>query len=173
MHVVYLRSQCRIDAEETISTLRFGTRAKTVQNRAVVNVKKSNDELESQLRALRRYVAVLEGENKRLREHGPGSHGLEEAKVPSNGTDDQSPIGEVASNNSHPTAGGGASFVELDLECQALRHRVKSNQSTIAALKATFAVLLAKLTAAHRDVKELRNENQVLLPCREHAGPGV
>ena len=149
------RSQCRIDAEESISTLRFGTRAKTVKNRAVVNVQKSNDELEAQLDALRRYAGVLEAENKRLRSTphaavmgGGGGGGDSDGGGRSPEQSLAEPHGEASRANTATAGGGrrdktapaaavadavagggggvgGTSFVELDMECQALRRRVK------------------------------------------------
>jgi kinesin family protein 5 len=50
------------DLEETLSTLRFGARARTIKNNAVVNVEVSPAELRLQLDAANARIAVLESE---------------------------------------------------------------------------------------------------------------
>jgi hypothetical protein len=57
-------------------------------------------------------------------------------------------------------ASSSSFFVELDMECQSLRRRVKEQDATVAALKATFAVLLSRLAASEEEVKALGRENQ-------------
>ena len=136
-------------------------------------MKKSNDELETQLEALRRYVGILETENAQLRagstsiEATSSATGLSFSSATAlSKADKSSPvmpqaIAEDLRNISELQSRGGSSFVELDMECQTLRRRVKSQESTIAALKATFAVLMSRLTDAQSQVKALTSEKQV------------
>ena len=67
-------SPCGYNLEETVSTLRFGVRAKSIKNNAHVNAELSPEELRAQLRranehisALRDHAAVLRGEITRWR----------------------------------------------------------------------------------------------------------
>jgi kinesin family member 5 len=65
----------RFNVDETLSTLRFAQRAKTIKNKAVVNRKRSVEELEAivkklaeQIESMRRYIAALE---RALKQHAP------------------------------------------------------------------------------------------------------
>ena len=53
-------SPCAGNAEETLSTLRFGTRAKSIQNRAVINEEKSVEEYKQLLREAHAKIAAQE-----------------------------------------------------------------------------------------------------------------
>ena len=63
LRLLYLFVVLQADEEETVSTLRFGTRAKKIKNRVRVNRQLSAEQLAAKLDALVRYVAAIEKEN--------------------------------------------------------------------------------------------------------------
>ena len=59
-HLILTVSPSASDADETLSTLRFGARAQNIRNTIHVNQELSRDELRRKLSALMKYVRVLE-----------------------------------------------------------------------------------------------------------------
>lgn len=156
--LVITATLAKIDIEETISTLRFGARAKSVRNCARINVQKSNAELETQLQALRKYVAVLEAENARLK-----SDQRQSVTPDSNGTGAASSTDADADTGDSDDRGlVNPRFVQLELESERLRQQVDDVTSQVVVLKSTVAVLLTRLAASGSENKDLRRENESL-----------
>lgn len=141
------------NVDETLSTLRFGTRAKSIKNNAHVNTELSPDELRGLLRrantqvhAQRRHIHALEAELSAWREGRPVN---EASRVRLNGAG-PAPASEPPADSADRTAlddGGSSELASLQGTCQSLREDVaylRAQQHALSQRNQTLAVELSE-----------------------------
>lgn len=157
-------SPCAYNMEETLSTLRFGVRAKSITNNAHVNAELSPEELRSQLRlsreqaaSLGRHVDALGAELSKWRagESVPESEWVGLARVPNTKAPKSDP-GESESDDESgaisratDTAAVNAHLAELDY--------VRSQEATLVQRNRQLA---AELNEARVRIEELASDHQ-------------
>mgnify|MGYP005993137955 CR=1 FL=1 len=141
---------------ETLSTLRFGTRAKSIKNKATVNEERSVGEmkiicrkLQQEIQRLRKYIQTLEGELGIVK--GGGQSSLVNS------------MNKEAASASAPSVAqtniaGGAALKELHSQIEELEAKVTKQEESLNVNEEAKTILMDQLTEKQADYEQLQAE---------------